>query len=782
MLKIALIFGGPSDERGISLNSARSVLDHLSCSSIEIAPLFVDRDKKFYLLPQGQLYSNTPADFDYRLESEERLDEASLARFLKSVDLVFPLIHGPYGEDGELQELLEGSDVPFVGSGSAACKQLFCKNAASRFLKRQGYPTLPSLCLKHPAPLSAFQDFFFELAIDCAVIKPAIGGSSLGVSIVKNPSDGKRQAELLWQKDPFQKVLLEPYCKGREFTIVVLESPSMGPVALLPTEVELADKGPTLFDYRKKYLPTNQTTYHTPARFSEAEIASIQQIAEALFSSFNMHDFARLDGWLMEDGTIYFTDFNPLSGLEQNSFLFRQASLIGLTHRQTLLLILSSACRRFKLPIPDEEVIKTSGDKLKVHVLFGGKNAERQVSLMSGTNVWLKLSHSGTYAPSPYLWDKEGFIWQLPYAYALDHTVEEIFARCSTAVPTHLIQKVQKKLQIALKEDGRPVKMTLDHFLSYSQAQEAFLFLALHGGEGENGTLQHKIDCYGLNYNGSRATASALCMDKLSTGQAIQHLNDSALISLPKAILQFAESFNGDLEWARLTSLLRCFKLIIKPRKDGCSAGIVILGSASDLKLYAALVHEKATVIPPATFQNQFEEVEMAVDGEEFLLEPYVEADRIFSSEKGIIHEKKDGFVELTVGVLEKAGEYHALTPSLTIAPGAVLSLEDKFQGGTGINLTPPPPSIIDFNGIEKIKRLSEKAAQALGIENYARLDVFFNLSSHQMIVIEANTLPALTPSTVLYHQALAENPSLAPLPFLETLIFNRAAACLQPI
>lgn len=155
----------------------------------------------------------------------------------------------------------------------------------------------------------------------------------------------------------------------------------------------------------------------------------------------------------------------------------------------------------------------------------------------------------------------------------------------------------------------------------------------------------------------------------------------------------------------------------------------------------------------------------------EYLLEPYLETDRIVIEKNSLQHIAKQGWIELTVGVLEYEGQYHSLNPSITIADGAVLSLEEKFQGGTGVNLTPPPVEILSLQTTEKIKRLIEKTAQALGIQNYARLDIFFNRISEKMVVIEANTLPALTPSTVLYHQALVENPPLTPQAFIEKII-----------
>ena len=134
----------------------------------------------------------------------------------------------------------------------------------------------------------------------------------------------------------------------------------------------------------------------------------------------------------------------------------------------------------------------------------------------------------------------------------------------------------------------------------------------------------------------------------------------------------------------------------------------------------------------------------------------------------------------MTVGVLENNGIYHALSPSITVAQGSVLSLEEKFQGGTGVNLTPPPDRIVNNDQILQIKTNVEQAAKALGIEGYARIDIFFNVQSNQTMVIEANSLPGLTASTVIFHQALAENPSMNPQEFLSALVtlgISRATA-----
>jgi D-alanine-D-alanine ligase-like ATP-grasp enzyme len=128
----------------------------------------------------------------------------------------------------------------------------------------------------------------------------------------------------------------------------------------------------------------------------------------------------------------------------------------------------------------------------------------------------------------------------------------------------------------------------------------------------------------------------------------------------------------------------------------------------------------------------------------------------------------------MTVGVLEERGKIRSLSPSITIAEDTILSVEEKFQGGTGVNITPPPKEIIFAKNLNKVKSLIETVAKKIGIRGYARIDIFVQIKTGNIIVIEINTLPGLTPSTVIYHQALAEKKPIFPKEFLELLIKNK--------
>jgi D-alanine--D-alanine ligase len=787
MFNIAVICGGPSLERGISMNSARSLLDHLSSEQVNIVPIYVDLNKDFHLLSTSQLYSNTPADFDFKLsQTATPLNREALAQTLAGVDLVFPAIHGPFGEDGDLQALLQELNIPYVGSDSASCQRMFSKHVANQVLAQHNYPVIPSALLEanNPNNKKLIADFFKQQALTRAIIKPVAGGSSIGVFSVTNPEQALARADYLFEQKIDQYALLEPFCDGIEFTVLVFENQQGKPVALIPTEIEINYADGDIFDYRRKYLPTANTIYHTPARFTNDVMETIRQQAQDLFELFEMHDFARLDGWVLHDGGIYFTDFNPITGLEQNSFIFRQASVLGMSHRDALHYVIKNACRRQQLQFP-QITTDTTHTQQPVHVLFGGQTAERQVSLMSGTNVWLKLLKSTCYRPIPYFLDQYGDVWQLPYSYTLNHTVEEIYDNClicdsiaAKALP--LITEVHEALGMVSDHallSQKPMKMSLRQFAKQAQEQRAFVFIALHGGEGENGTLQQLFTEYHLPFNGSDAIGSALCMDKYMTGQAIKNLSLPDILSLPQKVITI-DAFKGytadqfQTYWDDLTQQTGHQRFIIKPRSDGCSTGIILLTQASDLQRYLQCLEQHLAYIPANTFVNQTGPIELpVVPPSALLIEPYIETDPIHIQHHQLDHQSTTGWIELTIGVLEQQEHYHALNPSITIAEGAVLSLEEKFQGGTGINLTPPPETLIDAKSVALIRQHIETIAKVLGINNYTRIDFFYNLNTQKIIIIEANSLPGLTPSTVIYHQALAETPPLSPQQFLEHLI-----------
>lgn len=787
-LRVAVLCGGPSLERGISLNSARSVCDHLQADDVEIVPIYFDHRKRAYHISRAQLYCNTPSDFDFKLQATAKpLNQAKLKSLLKTVDVAFPVMHGKFGEDGQIQKFLEQCGCAYVGSPVAACELAFDKYTANEFIKQHNFYTVPSIVLKKGSSKNTAQlnTFFKAHKIKRAIVKPATGGSSIAVYSVSTTSEALARAKEIFTKGVDTRVVIEPFCQGKEFTVIVLENRFNQPVAILPTEIELDYSDHQIFDYRKKYLASRQVMYHCPPRFSNTVVQTIQQQAEQLFTVLGMRDFARFDGWVLKNAdkknSIWFSDFNPISGMEQNSFLFMQAARLGMSHRDVLRFILKNTCRRYGIHFPTPPA-QLRHKKKPINVLFGGSTAERQVSFMTGTNVWLKLKRSKLYDPQPYLLDFKNRVWHLPYPVALNHSVEDVIEMCIAAPRTEkrlhqLVTQAVNRLHVDSTDRTEPWFMPRSMSLPEFIKQSPYVFIGLHGGMGEDGTLQHTLEKANVPFNGSGATASRLCLDKYATGQALVGLADQGIYTAEKhlAMVKLFQSFSSKQYrqyWKKLCTELHSPTVIVKPVDDGCSAGIARLYSAKDLQIYLQFVQEQASSIPQGHLTEQHGIIEMPVRPiQRLLFERFIVTDEVNVIGNVLHWKKRTGWIEITMGILEQSGKLHALAPSLTVAIGNILSLEAKFQGGTGINITPPPAPWVKPQAVIQAKRRMEVVARLLGIRGYARIDAFMHAQSGELIIIEANTVPALTAATVLYHQALAEQQPLYPVQLLERII-----------
>jgi len=348
-LRIGIVCGGPSAERGVSLNSARSVLDHIQGEDLVVSCYYIDSAMNAFAISPAQLYSNTPSDFDFKLESLAQ-GFHSLSDFAEhlatNVDIVFPVIHGKFGEDGGIQELLEKAKVPFVGTPSKECQHAFDKHSASLELDTQGFLTVPNLLvekdkLAKPELEAWFQTINLSKENGKVIVKPARAGSSIGVVVAYGVNDAAQKAEEIISEGIDNKVIIEVFLEGgTEFTAIVVDvgiANNIEPVVLLPTEVELqrsssSDTEDTIFNYRRKYLPTRQVVYHTPPRFPAEVIDCIRQGLSLFFRRLGLHDFARIDGWFLPSpvsslpsvensekfgntkyGTVLFTDINLVS-------------------------------------------------------------------------------------------------------------------------------------------------------------------------------------------------------------------------------------------------------------------------------------------------------------------------------------------------------------------------------------------------------------------------------------------------------------------------------------
>ncbi|KAH8505917.1 hypothetical protein H0E87_012936, partial [Populus deltoides] len=284
-----------------------------------------------------------------------------------------------------------------------------------------------------------------------------------------------------------------------------------------------------------------------------------------------------------------------------------------------------------------------------------------------------------------------------------------------------------------------------------------------HGGIGEDGTLQSLLESEGVPHTGPGAAAKT-CMDKVATSLALSHLADLGVLTINKDVRRKEDLLNMPaLEiWDELISRLQCETLCVKPARDGCSTGVARLCCVEDLAVYIKALKDCLLRIPPDSFSKSHGMIEMpSPPPERLIFEPFIETDEIVVSSKsggekaqGLVWKGNSRWVEITVGVIGTLGSMRSLSPSVTVKEtGDILSLEEKFQGGTGINLTPPPASIVSNEALERCKHRIELIANTLQLEGFSRIDAFLNVDSGEVLIIEVNTVPGMTPSTVLIHQ-----------------------------
>ncbi|KAL2900000.1 D-alanine--D-alanine ligase [Bienertia sinuspersici] len=483
-------------ERGISLNSARSLLDHIQGDDIEVSCYYIDCELNAYAISSAQIL---------------------VEHLAASVILVFPVIHGPFGED----ELLERAAYHLLVQNQVECRKAFDKYEASLELSRKGFLTAPSFLIQ---------------------VKPTRGGSSIGVSVAYGAVDSYRKASQIISEGVDDKSLVEIFLEGgREFTAIVLDvgiGSECNPVVLLPTEVELhfqdtADliEKDAIFNYRRKYLPTQQVAYHTPPRFPLNVIKMIREGASLLFQHLGLCDFARIDGWYLPSSPKLSTG-QEFGRSDSGLVLFTDINLVGFSHSRILRSILQRACSRFPDILPytvespflletqkhfqTEEAIAERNNVHKVFVIFGGDTSERQVSLMSGTNVWLNLQVFTDLDVTPFLLaptnsssnEKDDnlssrSVWSLPYSLVLRHTCEEVLTACveamdpdRAALTSQLKEEVMNDLLKGLNKhtglvgfdisDEIPVKYSLFGWVKLAKEVQATVFIAVHGGIGED--------------------------------------------------------------------------------------------------------------------------------------------------------------------------------------------------------------------------------------------------------------------------------------------------------
>jgi len=246
--------------------------------------------------------------------------------------LVFPVLHGGWGEDGGVQGELEARGIAFAGCSAAASRLCMDKVATKRAMRAAGVPAIPEVAFAGDAKPTAAE--LVAALGDEIVLKPSDQGSSVGLFL---PSGPAAIAEALAAIPPAGRWMAERRLRGREFSIGLLEGQPMGLVEIVP----LAG----VYDFRTKYTK-GASEYRFPAPLDAPTTAAIAAAAARLFAAAGCRDFARADVMLEPDGNFYFLEINTMPGMTETSLMPKSASCVGLDFPALVGRMLAPARRR----------------------------------------------------------------------------------------------------------------------------------------------------------------------------------------------------------------------------------------------------------------------------------------------------------------------------------------------------------------------------------------------------------------------------------------------------
>jgi D-alanine-D-alanine ligase len=340
-----VVFGGRSGEHDVSVHSAESVLANLDREHYEIIPVRISRDGIWRVGADGDellsgdiaLPDDVPADLWRSM--------AGAVELLRTVDVVFPVLHGAYGEDGTIQSLLEIAAIPYVGNGVIASAVGMDKEFTKKILAADGLPVARSVVLHartKGADVTIPMDDVRDLGLP-VFVKPARSGSSLGVTKV---DDWDRLAAAVADALAVDsKVLIEEAVTGREIDLGVLEHPDGRLEAGPPLEIRFSQDH-TFFDYEAKYESGGRTTFDIPAPVPAPVTAQLQDYAVRVFESLGCTGLLRIDFFVRDGREPIVNEVNTFPGFtaaSQYPAIWRAA---GLDFTKLLDILIATALAR----------------------------------------------------------------------------------------------------------------------------------------------------------------------------------------------------------------------------------------------------------------------------------------------------------------------------------------------------------------------------------------------------------------------------------------------------
>ena len=351
-LTVAIVFGGRSAEHEVSLQSAQNVIRSLDPEQFTPVLIGIDRDGRWFLNEESiQLFhADNPKNISLNLSfpqvglipngPERQLVRMDNKEVLGNIDVLFPVLHGPYGEDGAIQGLAKMANLPCVGADVTASAIGMDKDIMKRLLRDAGIHNAEFTTLYH------WQNEWNVDAIEAqygypVFVKPSNMGSSIGVSRVNNKETLIQAITDAFQYD--QKVLVERAVEGRELEVSILGNDEV--MASCVGEIITRDK---FYSYESKYIDADATELKIPADISANQTARIQATAIQVYQLLGCSGLARVDMFLTPDNTIFINEINTLPGFTNISMYPKLWEHSGISQQSLVTTLIKLAIERFQ--------------------------------------------------------------------------------------------------------------------------------------------------------------------------------------------------------------------------------------------------------------------------------------------------------------------------------------------------------------------------------------------------------------------------------------------------
>lgn len=363
-IRVGIVFGGQSAEHEVSLQSAKNIIDAIDTQKYEVVLIGIDKSGGWHLQSADHflLHAANPELIRLNASSDDLaiVPEKQEQKFLSlnqrqpigPIDVVFPILHGPYGEDGTIQGLLKLADLPFVGAGVLGSAVGMDKDVMKRLLRDAGIPTAKFLAItSRTRNTLEFQHVEATLGLPCFV-KPANLGSSVGISKVHDEKEFVHALDHAFQYD--RKVLIEEYIQGREIECSVLGNDD--PIASIPGEIIPDHSKHQFYSYEAKYIDAHGAALQIPADLPPYLIQQVQTLAISTFKVLCCEGMARVDCFLTEGERVVINELNTIPGFTKISMYPKLWEASGIAYPQLIDRLIQLALERYQ----QEKALATS--------------------------------------------------------------------------------------------------------------------------------------------------------------------------------------------------------------------------------------------------------------------------------------------------------------------------------------------------------------------------------------------------------------------------------------